>query len=40
MNFKEFSERMSSLSSKKRTLLMNKKNIFCVKLKEELHFFM
>ena len=35
MNFKEFSERMHNLSLRKRTLLMNKKKLFCEKVKEE-----
>ena len=35
MNFKEFSERMHNLSLRKRTLLKNKKKLFCEKVKEE-----
>ena len=35
LTYQEFAERMHSLSLRKRTLLMNKKKIFCEKIKEE-----
>lgn len=35
LTYQEFSERMHSLSLRKRTMLMNKKKIFCEKIKEE-----
>ena len=35
VNYEEFEERMHSLSLRQRTILMNRKKIFCEKLKEE-----
>jgi Ca2+-binding EF-hand superfamily protein len=35
INYEEFEERMHSLSLRQRTILMNRKKIFCEKLKEE-----
>ena len=35
VNYEEFEERMHSLSLRQRTILMNRKKIFCEQLKEE-----